>query len=638
MSGITGIYSFTHTAQHYENSLLQSLGCIAARGQAGQKYSSHEKCLLGQSFHALPEDSDRFDRFDKLTNHKLTDRKTCTQRYYIVFDGEFYGYRSFLQELQINCTNSAEQQKIDVLLQLYMKYGNDFVKKIDGFFALAIFDSQAQTLFVARDAIGGKPLYFFKNDDFLCFCSELSGILTYPVPRAINRTALFCYLQLQYIPAPASMIEGVYKLEPGTFLFVYQNNVHTQQYHNIVENIQPSTLSYGEAQTQFTTLFEDALQKRIEHTPSLGAFLSGGIDSSIVCALASRHVQKLPTFSIGFTDNPYFDESKYAALMAQKIGSEHTTIQVSQNECAEHIYDILSSFDEPFADSSAIAMYILSKKVKTLCSVALSGDGADELFGGYRKHAAHVRLLQPSFTNTALKTMQPLLQHLPQSRNSKLFDAFRKANRYAQTLSLSNADAYWRLCSLQHEEQAEQFLRTAYNHEEYAQLKNRYCAQLNGNISLNNILYADQKLVLANDMTTKADRMSMRHGLEVRTPFLDDKIIAFANSLPVDYKIHNSVRKRLVKDSFASLLPAELLNRPKHGFEVPLHTWCNSFLREHIENLLSQTRIEEQNIFNWNAIAHLRNKLQSNNPGDAAAQVWALLVFQVWWGKFVCCV
>jgi asparagine synthase (glutamine-hydrolysing) len=277
----------------------------------------------------------------------------------------------------------------------------------------------------------------------------------------------------------------------------------------------------------------------------------------------------------------------------------------------------------------------LSKKVAHHYSVAFSGDGADELFGGYRKHAAHLHLLQPSFTNSLLKTARPLLQLLPQSRNSKLLDIFRKANRYAQTLSLSNADAYWRLCSIQNEEQAEQFLQTAYNHDEYSQLKNSYCAQLNSVITLNDILLADQHLVLANDMTTKADRMSIRHGLEVRMPFLDKKIIPFANSLPVDFKIHNSVRKRIVKDSFASLLPAELLNRPKHGFEVPLHKWCNTILREQIEILLSRQFVEEQGIFNWNAIAQVRGKLQSNNPGDAAAQLWALLVFQTWWKKYM---
>ncbi|MCL2327202.1 MAG: asparagine synthase (glutamine-hydrolyzing) [Bacteroidetes bacterium] len=572
------------------------------------------------------------------------------QRYTIAFDGEFYNYRSFLplrhscegrnllknEDIphQVRNDGNDEQQKNDILLQLYIKYGKDFVNKIDGFFALAIFDNQEQTLFVARDTVGGRPLYFFKNDDFFCFSSELNGILAYPVPRKINHTALFCYLQLQYIPAPESIVENVYKLEPGAYLFVTQNGIDKGACPLANADKEASALAYTEAQTQFKTLFENALQKRIENTPKLGAFLSGGIDSSIVCALASQHIQKLPTFSIGFSDNPYFDESKFAELMAQQIGSEHTTLQISQAECAEHIFDILSTFDEPFADSSAIAMYILSKKVASHCSVALSGDGADELFGGYRKHAAHLRLLQPSFTNSLLKTARPFLQHLPQSRNSKLFDIFRKANRYAQTLSLSNADAYWRLCSLQNEEQAEKFLRNAYNNIEYKNLKNSYCTQLNGNISLNDILLADQKLVLANDMMTKADRMSMRNGLEVRTPFLDKNIISFANSLPVDYKIHNSVRKRIVKDSFASFLPAELLNRPKHGFEVPLHTWCTTILREPIENLLSQQFIDEQNIFNWNAIAGLRSKLQSGNPGDAAAQIWALLVFQVWWKKY----
>ncbi len=541
---------------------------------------------------------------------------------------------------------NGEQQNSDDVLQLYIKHGKNCAAYIDGFFAIAIFDNHEKTLFIARDSVGGKPLYWFKNTDFFCFSSDLDDLLAYPIPRKINNTALFAYLQLQYIPAPESIVENVHTLKPGHYLFVTQNGVEKHFFRHCGLDPQPHINcgeivnqvhndNYTQAQVQFKTLFENALQKRIENTPKLGAFLSGGIDSSIVCALTALHIHNLPTFSIGFADNSYFDESKYAEVFAKQIGTEHTTIQISQNECAEHIFDILSTFDEPFADSSAIAMYLLSKKVKNHCDVALSGDGADELFGGYRKHAAHLRLLQPSFANTILKTTRPLLQILPQSRNSKLLDIFRKANRYAQTLSLSNADAYWRLCSLQNEEQAEHFLRMAYNQEEYLQLKNSYCAQLNDNISLNDILLADQKLVLANDMMIKADKMSTCHGLEVRTPFLDKKIISFANSLPVDYKIHNSIRKRIVKDSFASLLSVDLLNRPKHGFEVPLHTWCTTILRETIENLLSKQFIDEQNIFNWNAISQLRVKLQSNNPGDAAAQIWALLVFQTWWKKYL---
>lgn len=626
MSGITGIYSFAETVQRYEHFFAQSLTCITARGKQLQTYCTFKKALLGQSFHTLPSPT-----FQPV----LTD---ISQRYAVVFDGEFYNYRSFLQEMQTNCTLNIEQQKLDVLLQLYIKYGKDCVSKIDGFFALAIYDNTLQTLFVARDAVGGKPLYFFKNDEFFCFCSDLNGLLAYPVPRKINHTALFCYLQLQYIPAPESIVEHVYKLEPGNYLVITQKGIEQQSfasYNSFKIAEKTGDENYKRTQTYFKMGLENALHKRIENTPNIGAFLSGGIDSSIVCALAAQHIPKLPTFSIGFADNPYFDESKYAELMAKNIGSEHTTLQISQAECTEHIFDILSSFDEPFADSSAIAMYILSKKVASHCAVALSGDGADELFGGYRKHAAHLRLLSPSFANTVLKTAQPLLQILPQSRNSKLLDLFRKANRYAQTLSLSNADAYWRLCSLQNEEQAEKFLQNTYNREEYAQLKNKYCVQLNDSITLNDILLADQQLVLANDMTTKTDRMSIRHGLDVRTPFLDNEIISFANSIPVEFKIYNSVRKRIVKDSFASLLPAELLNRPKHGFEVPLHTWCNTMLRETIDDLLEKQFIEEQNIFNWDSIAHLRAKVQSSNPGDAAAQIWALLVFQTWWKKFV---
>ncbi|MDR2962938.1 MAG: asparagine synthase (glutamine-hydrolyzing) [Bacteroidales bacterium] len=619
MSGITGIFSFNGAAQQYETAFKQSLASIATRGNQSQKTCALEKCALGeQSFTAsLPQNCPE-------------------ERYHVVFDGEFYNFQSYADELHINTTQPEDEQKLETLRKLYDRHSHDIVKKIDGFFAIAIYDTQNHTLFIARDFVGGKPLFFAKTSDFFCFASELNAVLSYPVPRTLNQTALFCYLQLQYVPAPETMIAEVQKLEAGHFVYVTQHTVEKKQFHNILERPPQTTLSYGEAKTQFENLFETAVQKRIEQTPKLGGFLSGGIDSSVVCGVAARSVKHLPTFSIGFAENAYFDETKYALQMAKRIGSEHTSIQVSPGECADYISKILDTFDEPFADSSAIAMYIVSEKVKQHCNVALSGDGADELFFGYRKHAAHLRLLTPSVSNSVLKLMRPLLQTLPQSRNSKLFDAFRKANRYAQALSLSNAEAYWKLCTLQTEAQAQTFMKGNYDAETYAHIKNHYCAQLNGDISLNDISRADQYLVLTCDMTTKSDRMSVRHGLDVRTPFLDYSMIAFANSLPEDYKIHNGVRKRIVKDVYASFFPADLLNRPKHGFEVPLHTWCNGILREQIDTLLSKQTIEEQHVFNWEHIAQLRAKLQSKNPGDSATQIWALLSFQTWWKKFMC--
>ena len=374
-----------------------------------------------------------------------------------------------------------------------------------------------------------------------------------------------------------------------------------------------------------------SVQKRLISDVPLGTFLSGGIDSSVISTIASRYVDGLQTFSIGFKDNPFIDETYYAQLVAKKIHSQHTAIQIDNTKLEESLFEILNNIDEPFADSSAIAVHVLCKYVKPHVTVALSGDGADEIFAGYHKHLAHYNQLQHKGFNSIVAATYPLLKHLPQSRSNALFNVFRKIVKYAEGASMKTADAYFKWCSFASE--SEVFALLHDTNVDVSDLKSRYFT-FGEATTMNDILLADQKLVLANDMLTKVDRMSMDNSLEVRTPFLDHTFVEFVNSLPSEYKINGKMKKRILQDAFRDDLPAELYNRPKKGFEVPLYAWCKTTFRDLQESLLSQQFIEEQGLFKHDAIADLQRVSVSSSPNDAPAQIWSLLVFQLWWKRY----
>jgi asparagine synthase (glutamine-hydrolysing) len=313
---------------------------------------------------------------------------------------------------------------------------------------------------------------------------------------------------------------------------------------------------------------------------------------------------------------------------------------LTNNDLYEHLFDILDYIDEPFADSSAIAVNILSRHTRSKVTVALSGDGADELFAGYNKHYAEYNARKGSLTNLLLKAGGPVLKTLPQSRNSKTGNLFRQLDRYAQGLNMNEKERYWRWCSFTTEQDAWKALAhltsSKIDKAAYGQRKKEILQYINKGGSFNDVLYSDMHLVLQNDMLTKVDLMSMAHGLEVRVPFLAHNFVNFIFSLPSEYKIHNGERKRILKDAFRDMLPAELFSRPKHGFEVPLLKWFQGELRSLItDDLLSDSFIRAQGIFDPGAINQLKKQLFSSSPGEVQARIWGLIVFQYWCKKYL---
>jgi asparagine synthase (glutamine-hydrolysing) len=364
--------------------------------------------------------------------------------------------------------------------------------------------------------------------------------------------------------------------------------------------------------------------------------VSGGIDSSIVVSQAAKHTKHLNTFSIGFKDEPYFDETKYANLVAKKYNTNHTVFSITTSEMFENLNNILDYIDEPFADSSAIAVYILSNYTRKHVTVALSGDGGDELFAGYNKHKAELRARQNNLVNVVLKNSKVMLDMLPASRHSKFMNLFRQLQRYSAGLQLSNAERYWRWCAFVDKSDALKLLNKKHTVSgKAAEVSKELFAVIDSGKSMNTMLLADTKMVLPNDMLTKVDLMSMANSLEVRVPLLDFTVVDFAFSLPFDYKLRNGVGKSILKDAFRNELPEELFTRPKSGFEVPLLKWFRTALKDKIElDYLNDEFVAAQGIFDVQEVKKLKEQLLSSNPGDVHARIWGLIVFQHWYKKY----
>jgi asparagine synthase (glutamine-hydrolysing) len=352
----------------------------------------------------------------------------------------------------------------------------------------------------------------------------------------------------------------------------------------------------------------------------------------------SQYKPDLHTFSIGFRDEKFFDETHYANLVAKHFKTNHTVFSLTNDDLYSNVHSILNYLDEPFADSSAIAVSILSKETRKHATVALSGDGADELLAGYNKHSAFQRIINPGWKENAVNALLPVWNWLPKSRNSSFGNTVRQLQRFAIGSSLSSKERYWTWAGFANERDALQLLtedKRSLVTSEYERLKQSFLRHLPDRENLNDILMTDMHLVLPNDMLTKVDLMSMSASLEVRVPFLDYELVNFVFSLPQEYKINHKMRKRILQDAYRDMLPNELYNRPKKGFEVPLLKWLRKEMKTLInDDLLSESFIKEQKIFNYTEINKLKQMLFSKNPGDVHARIWGLIVFQSWWKKF----
>jgi asparagine synthase (glutamine-hydrolysing) len=628
MCGIAGIIAKNEQGEKWMDHIRAATASLNSRGPDAQQFFLDAGVALGHCRLTIIDLSDA-------ASQPMSD---ASSRYCIIYNGEIFNYKALRKVLEASGVAFHTNSDTEVLLQLYIAYGSEMLQQLNGFFAFAIYDSKEQSCFIARDRFGVKPLYYYSDDNCLLFASEIKALMQFPVHRNMDMVSFYEYLQLNYIAAPNTIYTAVKKLLPGHYLQFKRNNITLHPYYNLNESSSSNVaVDYSSKQEELWQLLEDAVRIRLVSDVPLGAFLSGGIDSSIVVGLAAKYTPHLKTFSIGYSDHAFFDETPYAKAVAAHFKTDHTVFTLTRNDLFESVSGVLDYLDEPFADSSALPVYLLSALTRKEVKVALSGDGADELFGGYVKHNAEYRARHPRLPEVAVASLRPLLELIPKSRHTYFSNKMRQLDRFAEGLRLSDKERYWRWCCISNGMDARSIIKnlSLNDFDKFKEAKEELIRFIHAGKDLNNVLLNDVHLVLPNDMLNKVDSMSMAHGLEVRTPFLDYRVAELAFSIPSSYKTDQLRGKKIVRDAFRNFLPPALYHRPKHGFEIPLHRLLTHELHSSIDQLLSPDFLRSQNIFEIKAVDLLRRQLFSSRPGDSAARVWALLVFQHWWRKWM---
>jgi asparagine synthase (glutamine-hydrolysing) len=553
----------------------------------------------------------------------------------IVFNGEIYNYRILKGELEQQGVTFNTQSDTEVILRLYELHGEAMLNKLNGMFAFSIHDVKKNRIFIARDRFGEKPLYYYNSAEKAAWASELKSIVSlFPELKKVSAQALTLYFSLTYIPAPHSIYEDVYKLPPGHYLTIdtLTLQAEAQQYWDIDTHVETDHgISYADAQKQVSQLLFESVEQRMIADVPLGVFLSGGVDSTIVAAImAKTSSQKVKTFSVGYEDKRY-DESARARQIAQHIGSEHHEYILDYNNIFNKVNDIILNYDEPFADSSCLPTYFVSSQTAQHVKVALTGDGGDEVFGGYNKYTLPYYRKQfqkyvPGFLRP-LVAEKSLVHNLLRRGNSK--SIFAKARKVADLLNEELIPGHLNIIALgfRQQELDKLFTNSSLN---YQTLVSPLFKDLNLKADeLKQLRYMDKQISLEGDMLVKVDRASMLCSLECRAPFLDHRLMEFTYRLPDSYLLDKNNKKRILKDTFAHLLPDGFFNAPKSGFEIPVGQWLRGSLRNDMLSTLSVSALQKSGLFNSEYVTGLINAHLANKA-DNARQLWTLYCFQKW--------
>jgi len=611
-----GIWAKNKVGEAQFDFIPKSLEKLKHRGPDNQNYKVHANVALGHARLSIID-------LSSTANQPFSDE---TNRYHLVFNGEIYNYVLLKNQLQKEGVIFKTESDTEVLINLLIKKGENALADLNGFFAFIFYDAVKKELLVARDRMGIKPLLYYVDENKLIFASELPAIIEFETNQEIDFQAVNEYFSYTYIPAPRTIFSSVKKLGQGEFLKVKNNEISLQKYYNI-EKKPLYTSPYESAKIKLNELLNKSVERRLIADVPVGCFLSGGLDSSIISMLAKNQKQDLHTFSIGF-DHAYFNESNFAEKMANHIGTKHETIVFSKAEFQTNLNAFFDAIDEPFADSSAYAVFLLAQKTKEQVTVSLSGDGADELFGGYRKHLAEVKIRNMGgFKKSMIRGASKMLKVKKSSRSESLGDFNRRLQKLSDGMDLSPTDRYTNWCKWINDDDRKNILL---DKNQKVELKTGE----NNITDLNDFLIRDQNFVLPNDMLKKVDLMSMAHALEVRVPFLDHELVEFANSLPANFKISGQITKKILRETFSNQLPEAIINRSKKGFEIPLEEWLSNEVKKNFSSeIFSKTYIEKQKIFNHEFIQEIIQEWNKGRIGERIYLVWALLVFQNWYHK-----
>ncbi len=554
---------------------------------------------------------------------------------YIVFNGEIYNYKELRPDLVTKGHTFKTNSDTEVILHLYEEYSEGCLKYLNGMFAFAIWDEKNKELFCARDRLGIKPFYYMLDKNRLIFGSEIKAILEEKnLDLELDLEALSQYLAFEFIPFPGTLIQSIKKLPPGHFLYADSSGVKIRQYWS-AEEIEEKERSEEETVEELESLLRDSVRLRLRSDVPFGAFLSGGIDSSSIVGQMTGLLDSKPkTFSIGFHDKSY-NELSYAAQVAGLFGTDHTD-QVIEPSAIDLIENLINYMDDPIGDFSIFPTYLVSRLAREKVKVILSGDGGDELFGGYDTYIAQKLYRYYSLIPFHLRKyiIQPLANILPPTEKKK--GVINKIKRFVGGTSMPEQYDHFRwMIFLRPEENNHIFsdevsrsidAGSAFSFITRYLDKNRLCG-------INRSMYLDIKTYLVDNILVKVDRMSMATSLEARVPFLDHRVVEFALSIPQDLKIKNFKTKYVLKKMTEKMLPDNVINKPKQGFSIPMKNWLKGPVKPMMTDMLSYDRIEKQGIFNPDYIEtmmkdHLDNRMNNSH------QIWSLMLFQLWMERF----
>jgi len=556
----------------------------------------------------------------------------------VVLNGEIYNYRELRADLEQRGHTFRSASDTEILPHLYEEYGREMVQHLNGMFAFALWDENRRRLFIARDRFGEKPLYWGVFDRTLLFASEPKVLLAHPGVRPnLNLNALRQYLSFDYVPAPLSIYDGVSKLPAAHTLTLEDGQIKVERYWQLSYQTRSPVPSVNEAAEQLRELLADSVRMRLVSDVPLGVLLSGGIDSSMVAALAVRaSAETVKTFSISFAEAS-FDESQYARAVAKFLGTDHHEERFSASLAANLVGEIGAWMDEPISDPSLVPTYLLSRFTRKHVTVALGGDGGDEIFAGYPMYFGHYMarayLAMPRFLRRGL--VEPVVNLLPVKTKNLSFDY--RARRF---ITASHYDEVARhhvwfgsFTPADQDELLSPEVKQTTDADIYRDAR-RLFAECDSNNLTECMQSLDTQFYLAEDILTKVDRASMAVSLEVRAPYLDPRVAEFAAALPPRYKLHGYTSKYILKKAAKGLVPPFVWRRGKKGFGVPFAKWLKSELRPLAHDLLSPERLRRSGLFNPEYVARLQDE-HERGAANHRKLLWTLLSFELWRESFV---
>lgn len=606
MCGLAGIYNPNGVSV---DSLKKMSDAISHRGPDAEGFFTHENFGIAHRRLSI------IDLSDAANQPMLS---SCG-RYQMVFNGEIYNFKEVASDLGVTLKTKGDTE---VILEAFAKWGPEMVKRLNGMFTIAFLDTIENKLFLFRDRMGIKPLYVYRSNGMMAFASELKAIVALKdeVNLTINQEAIPYFLHLGYIPEPLSIYNEVEKFPSGSWAVFDGTELKTERYWSARDKVSSEVISdETEAKTQLKELLQKSVSRRLMSDVPFGTFLSGGVDSSLVSALAQHSTsEKLKTFSIGFEDGKH-NESEFARQVANHLDTEHHEYLLTEKDALELVGEILPQYDEPYADSSAIPTMLVSKMARQEVTMTLSGDGGDELFHGYGAY------------NWATRMSNPLVNAFSYPISKALSLGDDRYRRIAKVVNHRGAEIKSHIFS------QEQYMFSRYeinsllvdsSISSFSHLELDPISRRNLSASEEQALF-DIDYYLKDDLLTKVDRASMRYSLETRVPLLDHEVVEFALNLNSGLKVKNGVQKYLLKEVLYDLVPKQIFDRPKWGFSIPLDKWLKTDLSFLIDEHLSQSNIEKIGVVKWTEVDTLLAKFKSGH-NYLYNRIWLLILLHQW--------